>query len=372
MKITAVQALPLGIPLAPMTPPSPWAPGVGRQILVRITTDDGLVGWGECFAYGATLAVCNVVDDALAPLLIGQDPTQIELHTDRLHRALMIWGRRGLAMMAVSGVELALWDIAGKARGVPVYQLLGGLCQPSVRAYASLLRYDTHGAPPPGGDDGAEGRLHGGQAPPDRRGLGGCGPRGGRAERRHHARHELPVDGGGRHPHRPQARALRPALAGGAGVAARGLRGPGAGAPGRAHPDRLRRERGHRLRVSRDHRRRRRRHRAAQHDQGGRDRRDEEDRRAGRCRQRDVRAALLLLRPRAGRHASRRGLDAGRPVRRDAARPAERALAGQAHPLRRRRRRTSPKAPVSAPTPIPTCSAATPTRREAARPFYLT
>ena len=116
-----------------MTPPSPWAPGVGRQILVRITTDDGLVGWGECFAYGATLAVCNVVDDALAPLLIGQDPTQIELHIDRMHRALMIWGRRGLAMMAVSGVEMALWDIAGKARGVPVYQLLGGLV-PAARA----------------------------------------------------------------------------------------------------------------------------------------------------------------------------------------------------------------------------------------------
>ena len=143
MKITAVQAIPLGIPLAPMTPPSPWAPGVGRQILVRITTDDGLVGWGECFAYGATLAVCNVVDDALAPLLIGQDPTQIELHTDRMHRALMIWGRRGLAMMAVSGVELALWDLLGKARGAPVYQLLGGLVQPRLRGYASLLRYES-------------------------------------------------------------------------------------------------------------------------------------------------------------------------------------------------------------------------------------
>src|SRR6267142_5271112 len=143
MKITAVQALPLGIPLAPMTPPSPWAPGVGRQILVRITTDDGLVGWGECFAYGATLAVCNVVDDALAPLLVGQDPTQIDSLLDRMHRTLMIWGRRGLAMMAVSGIEIALWDLAGKARGVPVYELLGGLCQTRARAYASLLRYDT-------------------------------------------------------------------------------------------------------------------------------------------------------------------------------------------------------------------------------------
>jgi L-alanine-DL-glutamate epimerase-like enolase superfamily enzyme len=55
----------------------------------------------------------------------------------------MIWGRRGLAMMAVSGVELALWDLAGKARGVPVYQLLGGLCASRGRAYASLLRFET-------------------------------------------------------------------------------------------------------------------------------------------------------------------------------------------------------------------------------------
>jgi L-alanine-DL-glutamate epimerase-like enolase superfamily enzyme len=143
VKITDVRAVPLTIPLAPTKPPSPWAPGVGRQVLVRVATDEGRVGWGECFAYGATLAVCTVVEDALAPLLVGQDPGQIELHIDRLHRALMIWGRRGLAMMAVSGVELALWDLLGKTRGVPVYQLLGGLVQPRLRAYASLLRYDA-------------------------------------------------------------------------------------------------------------------------------------------------------------------------------------------------------------------------------------
>jgi len=143
MRVTEVRAIPLAIPLAKSTPPSPWAPGLARQILVRVTTDDGLVGWGECFAYGATLAVCNVVDDALAPLVLGQDPTQIEHLVDRMHRTLMIWGRRGLAMMAVSGVELALWDLAGKARGVPVYQLLGGLCQSRGRAYASLLRFET-------------------------------------------------------------------------------------------------------------------------------------------------------------------------------------------------------------------------------------
>ena len=143
MKVTEVRAIPLAIPLRPTIPPSTWAAGAGKQILVRVTTDDGLTGWGESFAYGATLAVCDVIDDALAPIVVGQDPSQIESLVDRMHRALMIWGRRGLAMMAVSGVELALWDLAGKARGVPVYQLLGGLCQSRTRVYSSLLRYET-------------------------------------------------------------------------------------------------------------------------------------------------------------------------------------------------------------------------------------
>src|SRR5881398_1950060 len=109
MKVTEVRAIALAIPLAKSTPPSPWAPGLARQILVRVTTDDGLIGWGECFAYGAPLAVCNVVDDALAPLLVGQDAIDLERLTQVMHRALMIWGRRGLGMCAVSGVELALW-----------------------------------------------------------------------------------------------------------------------------------------------------------------------------------------------------------------------------------------------------------------------
>jgi L-alanine-DL-glutamate epimerase-like enolase superfamily enzyme len=146
MKITAVRAIPLAIPVRPLTPDSSWRAGIGKQILVRVETDEGVTGWGECFAYGAPLAVCNVVDDALAPIVVGQDPTRIEHLTQQMHHALMIWGRRGLAMFAVSGVELALWDIAGKARGVPVYQLLGGLCQPETRVYASLLRYDTPAA----------------------------------------------------------------------------------------------------------------------------------------------------------------------------------------------------------------------------------
>src|SRR5262245_32224483 len=143
MKITGVGAIPLAIPLAPSTPESSWAAGIGKQILVRMTTDAGLIGWGECFAYGAPLAVCNVVEEALGPLVIGQDPMHIEPLTRSMHQALMIWGRRGLGMFAISGVELALWDLVGKARQAPVYELLGGLVRPSVRAYASLLRYPS-------------------------------------------------------------------------------------------------------------------------------------------------------------------------------------------------------------------------------------
>jgi L-alanine-DL-glutamate epimerase-like enolase superfamily enzyme len=141
MKISDVRAVVLAVPVKETTPPSPWSGATGKQVLVRITTDDGLTGWGESFAYGAPVAVANVVDDALAPLLHGEDPTQIELLTRKMHQALMIWGRRGLGMFAVSGVELALWDLAGKARGVPVCALLGGVVQPRLRAYASLLRY---------------------------------------------------------------------------------------------------------------------------------------------------------------------------------------------------------------------------------------
>ena len=141
MKIRGVRAIPLAIPLNEGRPASPWAAGAGKQVLVRIDTDEGLVGWGECFAYGVPLAVCNVVDEGLAPLVMGYDPTQIEYLVQRMQQALMIWGRRGLGMFAVRGVEPALWDLAGKARGLPVYELIGGLCQPRLRVYASLLRY---------------------------------------------------------------------------------------------------------------------------------------------------------------------------------------------------------------------------------------
>ncbi|HUG36394.1 MAG TPA: hypothetical protein VML54_05555, partial [Candidatus Limnocylindrales bacterium] len=145
MKITAVEAICLAIPLKPMTPPSKWVAGTRKQIVIRVLTDEGLVGIGEAFAYGAPLAVANVVDESLAPILRGQDPTRIEALVDLMHRGTMVYGRRGLVMFAISGVEIALWDLLGKARGAPVYELLGGATRPRLPVYASLLRYDSPG-----------------------------------------------------------------------------------------------------------------------------------------------------------------------------------------------------------------------------------
>jgi L-alanine-DL-glutamate epimerase-like enolase superfamily enzyme len=90
VKIIGVRAMPLAIPIRTESPASPWTPAIAKQVLVRIETDAGLTGWGEAFAYGAPLAVCNVVDETLAALLVGEDPTRIEALHDRLQRTLMI------------------------------------------------------------------------------------------------------------------------------------------------------------------------------------------------------------------------------------------------------------------------------------------
>src|SRR5215475_3211800 len=145
MKITAVEAICLAIPMKPLDPPSAWTGSTRKQIVVRVETDAGITGVGEAFAYGAPLAVCNVIDESLAPMLAGQDPTRIEALVDLMHRSTMIYGRRGLAMFAISGVEIALWDLLGKLRGAPVVELLGGAVRARLPAYASLMRYDSPG-----------------------------------------------------------------------------------------------------------------------------------------------------------------------------------------------------------------------------------
>lgn len=111
-------------------------------VFVRLQTDTGIVGWGECFAYSCRSAVAAAARDMVAPLVQGRelDATPEALNLE-IQRKLHIFGRYGIAMYAISGFDIALWDIAAKAQGKPLHMLLGPPRRDTVPAYASLVRY---------------------------------------------------------------------------------------------------------------------------------------------------------------------------------------------------------------------------------------
>ncbi|MDX2179260.1 MAG: galactonate dehydratase [Bryobacteraceae bacterium] len=106
-------------------------------VFVKVETDrDGLYGWGEASLEWKTRAVAGCVED-FAPMLIGEDPTRIEHLYQKMYRQ-SFWRVGVIGMSAISGIEQALWDIRGKALGVPVYELLGGRVRDRVRMYTHL------------------------------------------------------------------------------------------------------------------------------------------------------------------------------------------------------------------------------------------
>jgi L-rhamnonate dehydratase len=109
-------------------------------LIVEIFTDDGLVGIGN--AALAPRITKQVIDDYLAPLLIGENPWDIEFLWQHMYRKTMAFGRKGIGMVAISAVDIALWDILGKSAKQPVYRLLGGRTKPKIPVYASRL-YST-------------------------------------------------------------------------------------------------------------------------------------------------------------------------------------------------------------------------------------
>src|SRR5215468_12233831 len=112
-------------------------------LLVRVDTDQGVSGWGESFGHRIFPATRAAIDTVLGPMCIGRDPTRIAAIHDDLQRLLHGIGRNGPTMYALSGIDIALWDIAGKVAGVPLYRVLGGSPRAELPAYASLLRYGT-------------------------------------------------------------------------------------------------------------------------------------------------------------------------------------------------------------------------------------
>ncbi|HUK26640.1 MAG TPA: L-rhamnonate dehydratase [Terriglobales bacterium] len=106
-------------------------------LLVEIFTDDGHAGLGN--AALAPQAAKQVIDLYLKPLLIGQDPWEIERLWQHMYRKTMAFGRKGLGMVAISALDIALWDILGKSAKQPVYRLLGGRTKARIPVYASRL-----------------------------------------------------------------------------------------------------------------------------------------------------------------------------------------------------------------------------------------
>ncbi|MCC7372604.1 MAG: mandelate racemase/muconate lactonizing enzyme family protein [Chloroflexi bacterium] len=113
-------------------------PPQAQSCLVKITAEDGTVGWGEGHAPLGPRATAAVVTDVLAPLLIGEDPLAIEAHWERMYGSMRLRGHvAGYQLEAMAGVDIALWDLAGKLTGLPVYRLLGGPFATDLPCYAS-------------------------------------------------------------------------------------------------------------------------------------------------------------------------------------------------------------------------------------------
>lgn len=151
MKIEAVRAYPIHVPLPEDARVESGAGlKLARQMcLVELRTDDGAVGIGSPSGPYDPGLLRRMVEDVIGPHLIGQDPGDLPYLWHRLYHGEVSrnLGHRGIGVAALSGVDIALWDLRGRALGVPVYQLLGGRYHvDGVRAYASSIYWDLEPA----------------------------------------------------------------------------------------------------------------------------------------------------------------------------------------------------------------------------------
>lgn len=139
MKITNVRAHVLRSQL-----PQPFAFSQGwvfsrGATLVEVETDEGITGWGEALCQGLQPPEIarSAIEHALRHLVIGQDPLQPEVLWHRMYHHTRDYGQKGAVIGAISGIDIALWDITGKARREPIAKLLGGMFRTRVQAYAT-------------------------------------------------------------------------------------------------------------------------------------------------------------------------------------------------------------------------------------------
>jgi L-rhamnonate dehydratase len=144
MKITRVEPIHLRLPEV-----NERCDGSQETLIVKVHTDAGIIGIGE--ADSSSLVARAIIEAplshkicrGLAECVLGQDPFEIDRLIHRMYEGSIFFGRQGAVIQAMSGIEIALWDIVGKATARPVYQLLGGGFRKRFRAYASILFGDT-------------------------------------------------------------------------------------------------------------------------------------------------------------------------------------------------------------------------------------
>ena len=116
------------------------------RVLVKVETDEGITGWGETYSIGPDMAVGPTVDYCFE-LIKGIDPRRIEFIMMKLHQQFR-FPPGGIGLSAISGIDHALWDIAGKLYDAPLYELLGGAWRKKIPCYASTYHGDENGGQP--------------------------------------------------------------------------------------------------------------------------------------------------------------------------------------------------------------------------------
>jgi L-alanine-DL-glutamate epimerase-like enolase superfamily enzyme len=147
MVIAMIQVIVVSIPFAggSRSAESAWGAknaGSADSLLVKVTTESGIVGWGEAFGFTAIPAVKAAIEQVIAPLCVGRSALDIGSLMRDVQKRLHIFGRSGAIMFGISAIDIALWDILGKATGQPVHRLLGGAAVSELPCYASLVRYN--------------------------------------------------------------------------------------------------------------------------------------------------------------------------------------------------------------------------------------
>jgi galactonate dehydratase len=119
-------------------------PSTDMTVLIKITAEDGTVGWGETYGIIAPNAVTSIIDDVLGPVILGRDPRDVTVIQEDLYDLMRVRGFfGGFYVDAISGIDIAVWDLLGKLLNQPVVKLLGGQRLSAVPAYVSGLPGST-------------------------------------------------------------------------------------------------------------------------------------------------------------------------------------------------------------------------------------